>query len=157
MGFFNKKPSTAEDIMKLIKGLPKDELEKLGDMLTSDEDDNGKPDTMEKIENIEAKGEDTQTEQDEIDEGEEVHEEEVEKNEVEPTEEETDHEEKEQEVNEALIARIKSLEERVEKLVSKLDDGSFGNYSAEVTEGESDGQSEDSRIMNAYMRKQTFR
>lgn len=72
MGLFNKKPKTAEDILKLIKELPDDEFDKLSDMLLTDEDDNGKPDTIEQIdkakENIEAKGEDTQTEEDRIDE-----------------------------------------------------------------------------------------
>lgn len=72
MGLFNKKPMTAEDILKLIKDLPEDEFNKLSDKLMADEDDNGKPDTIEEVEeakeDIEAEGEDTQTEEDRIDE-----------------------------------------------------------------------------------------
>lgn len=73
MALFNKKPQTADEIMALIKNLPDEELAKLGDMLTSDDEDgNGKPDTMEQIEkaeeNIEEKGEDSQSEKDRIDE-----------------------------------------------------------------------------------------
>lgn len=67
-----KKPNTAEKIMALIKELPDEELDKLGDMLSEDTDKDGKPDTMEQIEeaeeNIDKKGKDSQTEQDRIDE-----------------------------------------------------------------------------------------
>lgn len=80
MGLFNRKPKAeetpkpqkAEDIMKLIESLPEDEFDKLSDMLLADENENGKPDTMEQVEkaeeNIEAEGEDTQTEEDRVDE-----------------------------------------------------------------------------------------
>ena len=70
MALFNRKPKahTAEDILKLIKELPEEEFDKLSDALLTDEDDNGKPDTLEEVEkaeeDIEAKGEDTQTEED---------------------------------------------------------------------------------------------
>ena len=37
MGLFNKKPKTAEDILKLIKELPEEEMDKLSDMLLEDE------------------------------------------------------------------------------------------------------------------------
>jgi hypothetical protein len=188
MGLFNKKPKTAEDILKLIKELPEGELDKLGDLLSADEDENGKPDTIEEIEkaeeNIEAKGEDTQTEKDRIDEsvaeqeknegdedtqnakdrvdeaeGEEkaLEKEDDEKPEETSNEDELEREEKEQDVFRAFEARLDEIEERIANIVSKLDGGDFGNHSAEITEQESDGETEDSRIMNSYMRKQAFR
>ena len=186
MGLFNKKPKTAEDILKLIKELPEEEMDKLSDMLLEDEDDNGKPDTIEEIdkaeENIEAKGEDTQTEEDRIDEsvaeqekadgeedsqdakdrvdeaeGEEEHLEEEKAKETEETPdvapvEETPKEDNSQEVIEALESRIASLEEKIEHLVAKYDDAPFGNHSAELTEGEA-SEGEDSPIMRSYYRK----
>lgn len=67
-----KKPRTAEEIKALIDSLPDEELDKLGDLLSADDDNDGKPDTMEQIEeakeNIEEKGEDSQSEKDRIDE-----------------------------------------------------------------------------------------
>ena len=196
MGLFNKKPKTAEDILKLIQDLPEDEFDKLSDMLLTDENDNGKPDTMEQIdkaeEDIEAKGEDTQTEEDRIDEsvaeqekaegeedsqdakdrvdeaeGEEEHLEEEKEEEAEPVAEETEEtvEETEEEpiedekdkVIEALTQRLAALEERVATIVSNAHKGTFGNHSPEVTELESDGRTEDSKVMQSYYRKQTIR
>lgn len=181
MGLFNKKPMTAEDILKLIKDLPEDEFNKLSDKLTADEDDNGKPDTIEEVkeakEDIEAKGEDTQTEEDRIDEsvaeqekdeGEEntqdakdrVDEAEGEEKALEEKEEDTEEEiveDNKDEVIEALTARVTELEEKLAKVVESIDgNASFGNHSPELTEGEG-GDDEDSRIMRNYMRKQTYR
>lgn len=72
MALFKAKAKTAEEIMALIKGLPEEEIAKLGDMLSADDDGDGKPDTEEQIakaeENIEEKGDDSQSEKDRIDE-----------------------------------------------------------------------------------------
>lgn len=136
-------------------------------------------------ENIEAKGKDMQTEKDRIDESvaeqekdegdedsqdakdrvdeaegedESLEEKDEEKPEQEtPTEEELEHEEKKQDTMRAIEARLDEIEERIANIVSKLDGGDFGNHSAQITEQESDGETEDSRIMNSYMRKQAFR
>jgi hypothetical protein len=180
MGLFNKKPKTAEDILKLIQELPEEEFDKLSDMLLADEDDNGKPDTMEEIdkaeENIEAKGEDSQTEEDRIDES--VAEQEKDEGEedtqdakdrvdeaegeekaleekVEESTEEKIVEDNKDDVIDALTARITELEEKLAKVVEKIDgDVSFGNHSPELTEGEKD-EGEDSPIIRAYMGRHT--
>lgn len=202
MALFNKKatPTTAGDIMKLIKNLSDEEFEKLSDMLLADEDEDGKPDiedgkpdTMEQVEeaeeNIEEKGEDSQTEKDRIDEsvGEqeklegdedsqdakdrvdeaEGEEKALESEDAETTEEEVEeNEDAEEEIKEdnreevisALEARVSELEEKLAKVVESIDgNASFGNYSPDVTEGDGDESSEDSRIMQAYMRKQAYR
>lgn len=201
MALFNKKamPTTAGDIMKLIKNLSDEEFEKLSDMLLADEDEDGKPDiedgkpdTMEQVEeaeeNIEEKGEDSQTEKDRIDEsvgeqekleGDEdsqdakdrVDEAEGEEkaleseDNAESTEEEVEEdaeeeikEDNKEEVISALEARITELEEKLAKVVESIDgNASFGNYSPDVTEGDGDDTTEDSRIMQAYMKKQAYR
>lgn len=182
MALFNKKPKTASEIIALIKELPDEEFDKLSDMLLEDEDDNGKPDTMEQIEeaeeNTEEKGEDSQTEKDRIDESvgeqeeldgdkdsqdaddrvdEAIGEEEA----IEETNDDAEEEIKEdnkEEAMSAIVARMEALEERVAKIVESLDEkASFGNYSPDVTEGDGDESTEDSRIMRAYMRKQAYR
>lgn len=66
-------------------------------------------------------------------------------------------ESKKDEKIEALIARIDELEERLAKVVDSLDDASFGNHKAELTESDKDADSEDERIMKAYMGKQVYR
>lgn len=189
MALFNKKPKTASEIVALIKELPEEEFDKLSDMLLEDEDDNGKPDTMEQIEeaeeNTEEKGEDSQTEKDRIDESvgeqeeldgdkdsqdaddrvdEAIGEEEAIEEKPEETEETNDDaeekikEDNKEEAMSAIVARMEALEERVAKIVESLDgEASFGNYSPDVTEGDGDESTEDSRIMQAYMRKQAYR
>lgn len=182
MGLFNKKPKTAEDILKLIQELPEEEFDKLSDMLLADEDDNGKPDTMEQIEkaeeDIEAKGEDTQTEEDRVDEsvaeqekdeGDEdsqdakdrVDEAEGEEKALEEKAEESTEEEivedNKDDVIDALTARITELEEKLAKVVEHIDGGaSFGNHSPELTEGEKE-EDEDSPIMRSYYGKSARR
>lgn len=171
MTLFNKTPKTAEEIMKLIKGLSDEELDKLGDMLSADDDEDGKPDTEEMIdkaeENIKEKGKDTQTEEDRVDEsvaaqekadGEEDSQDakdRVDEAEAEEEMEEGKEEEKEEDkedVNAALISRIESLESLVQKLVEAFEDKPFGNNSPEHTETESE-YSDESPIMRSYMRK----
>ena len=184
MGLFNRKPHTAEDILKLIKELPEEEFDKLSDALLTDEDDNGKPDTLEEVEkaeeDIEAKGEDTQTEEDRIDESvaeqekdegeedsqdakdrvDEAEGEEKALEEHEETEESTEEEiieDNKEDVIDALTARITELEEKLAKVVEHLDGNvSFGNHSPELTEGETE-EGEDSPIMRSYYKKQSRR
>ena len=183
MALFNRKPKahTAEDILKLIKELPEEEFDKLSDALLADEDEDGKPDTIEEVEKakegIEAKGEDTQTEEDRIDEsvaeqekdeGEEdsqdakdrVDEAEGEEKALEEKDESTEEEiveDNKDDVIDALTARITELEERVAKLVENIDgNASFGNHSPELTEGETE-EGDESPIMRAYNRKQAYR
>lgn len=180
MALFNKTPKTAEDVMKLIKGLSDEELDKLGEMLSADDDDNGKPDTEEMIdkaeENIEEKGADTQTEEDRVDEsvaaqekadgeedsqdakdrvneaeGKEAEEAEKAEKEMEEAKEEEKEEDKE-DVNAALMARIESLESLVQKLVEAFEDKPFGNNSPEHTETENE-YGDESPVMRSYMKK----
>lgn len=196
-----KKSYSAKEIMALINQLPEDELDALTDMLVEnlDTDNDGDVDTKDKEgetteqideaeENIEEKGEDSQTEKDRIDEnvgeqekleGDEdsqdakdcVDEAEGEEkaleseDNAESTEEEVE-EDAEEEIKEdnreeaisALEARITELEEKLAKVVESIDgNASFGNYSPDVTEGDGDDTTEDSRIMQAYMKKQAYR
>lgn len=190
MALFKAKAKTAEEIMALIKGLPEEEIAKLGDMLSADEEVDGKVDgdtkpetTEEQIdeakENIEEKGEDSQAEQDRIDEsvGEQekldndedsqdakdrVDESEAtetadEKTEIEEAAEDNVEDDKKNDVIAALTARVDELAEKMANIVEKLEDTSFGNHQAEIAESENDGDSEDARIMKAYMGKQVYR
>jgi chromosome segregation ATPase len=193
MGLFNKAPKTASEVMNLIKGLPEEEVEKLLELFLADEDEDGKPDVSEEIEkaedNIEEKGEDSQTEKDRVDESvaeqdkedgnedtqdakdrvdeaegeDKAIEEEAEETteEIEPTEETTEEtpveDNKYEEVIQSLTARIEELEERLANVVEQLDGADFGNHKAEITESDNDADSEDTRIMKAYMGKQVYR
>jgi hypothetical protein len=169
MALFNKKPTTADEIMALIKGLSGEELDKLGEMLTADDDDNGKPDTEEMIdkaeENIEEKGADEQTKEDRVDES--VAEQEKDegdensqdaKDRVDESEGEERHEEEEAErkdeenYREALNARIEELEERLAKVIESLENKPFGDHKPELNEGEND-DTEESPIMANYFKK----
>lgn len=136
VALFKKNPQTAEEIMALIKKLPDEELDKLGDLLYADDDEDGKPDTMEQIEeaeeNIEEKGEDSQSEEDRIDES--VGEQEKLDNDEDSQDakdrvDESEGEEKAIEKEEAdkrddvsaLRSRIDSLEETVKSLMARLE------------------------------------
>ena len=74
-----------------------------------------------------------------------------------PTEDKLNNEEKEQEAMRAIEARLDEIEERIANIVEKIDDSKFGNYGSEVTEQDADGETDDSRIMKSYMRKQAYR
>jgi superfamily I DNA/RNA helicase len=175
MGFFTRK-SKVDKALELFNSLSDEELEEFlnkadldgdGDV---DEEDTGKKDTEEQIEeaeeNAEEKGEepnkaeiDESVAMQEKDEGDTDSQDA--KDRVDEAEGEEEHLEKEdetedyEEVIQALEKRIETLEERLEKVLDSIDDKSFGNHKAEATEGEE--QEKESPIMRNYMRKQTYR
>jgi hypothetical protein len=151
-----------------------------GDVDTEDKEGETTEQIDKAEEDIAKEGEDTQTEKDRIDES--VGEQEeldgdkdsqdakdrvdeaigednaIEEKDSEENAEEEIKKDNREEAMSAIVARMEALEERVAKIVESLDgDASFGNYSPDVTEGDGDDATEDSRIMQNYMRKQAYR
>lgn len=163
------KAKNAQDILKLINELSEEEQDKLFSALVADEEAEEKIEDAQAEEPVEETAEETSEEEateetageevpaETAEETEEATEETEETTEEATTEEEAEQEEAKEDVNEALVARIDSLEsqlaemvERVNAIVENSEKGSFA--SPEAPHGFDEGNTM-SEAENNYFRK----